>query len=61
MRMSGSLNGVAIRCIALISRVSVRKDDAILYIHVKVAVSDFQSIEELAEVDMGDSSVPIGV
>ena len=42
-------------------RVSVRKDDSLLDIHVEVAVSDFESIDKLAEVGVGDAGVLIGV
>jgi hypothetical protein len=61
MGMKGSPDGTVTRCNALISRVSVRKDDSSLCVNIEVPVSDVQPVNELAEVGMGDPGVLIGV
>lgn len=42
-------------------RVSVRKDDSLLDIHVEVTIGDFEPIDKLAEIGVGDAGVLIGV
>jgi len=76
MGISGSSDGVVTRGRALISliwlchrshgcvftyRVSVRKDNSLLDIHVEITVGDFELVDKLAEVGVGDTSVPAGV
>jgi len=42
-------------------RVSVRKDDSPFDIYVEVTISDFETIDKLAEVGVGHTGVLIGV
>jgi len=42
-------------------RVSARKDNSLLDIHVEITFGNFEPVDKLAEVGVGDTSVLVGV